>query len=127
MGVAMSFAAVPPSLAVNEILGAAATPLPLHTELLLTDLVVIPMIAVAAFLWVFLVPMPAPRIGISPVGLILDFGLRTERFPWDRVFCVGALLVTVSPRIGVRASYRLDDFQADRVNKFLNAGPRATI
>ncbi|MCI4368793.1 MAG: hypothetical protein L3K09_04440 [Thermoplasmata archaeon] len=66
-------------------------------------------------LWGNLVPAPLPRLGVFGGGVVVDYGLRSESFPWDRVAVRGDRLVLSSRRIGFISPYRMTATQASRV------------
>jgi hypothetical protein len=73
-------------------------------------------------LWVMLVPIPLSRVGVSPGGILIDYGLRTDRFPWSRALLRGERLEVVSRRLGLRTVYALTPYQASRI-AFLQPAP----
>jgi len=76
-----------------------------------------------SMLWMNLVPVPAHRLGLSPEGVVIDYGLRSERFSWDRTSLRGMRLEVLSPWLGLRSSYSLTPYQAGRVT-YLRPVPR---
>jgi hypothetical protein len=65
--------------------------------------------------YVLLVPYPATRLGVSSVGVLMDYGLRSELFPWDRVVVRENRLVSETRRLHLPVSFSLTRIQADRV------------
>lgn len=70
-------------------------------------------------LWAAFVPLPAPRLGVSPEGVVIDYGRRSEAFPWERAFLRGSRLEVKSRRFGIRSTYALTEYQASRVARLL--------
>jgi len=64
--------------------------------------------------WFGLFPFPASRLGLSPAGVVLDFGLRSARYPWSRTFVYGDRLYVISDGLGLVTRYRLTPYQAWR-------------
>lgn len=89
------------------------------TGMLVDDLLLVPPVGLAAAFWVLLVPMPASRIGISPIGVTIDFGLRLETFPWDRVLPSRNTLVTLGKRRHLPTAHALTPYQSSRISAFL--------
>lgn len=68
-----------------------------------------------ALVWGLLVPMPVERLGLSPEGVVIDHGLRSDRWPWSRVSLRGSVLELRSLRFGGVARYSLTPDQSRRV------------
>jgi hypothetical protein len=66
-------------------------------------------------LWALNVPVPATRLGVSPQGVVIDYGLRSAFWPWRRAFLRGNRLDMVSERYGVASRFALTPYQASRV------------
>ena len=60
-------------------------------------------------------PPPLPGVGISPKGVIADYGLRREPYPWSRVFLSGDMLLLVSRRLSIVSRFRVTAYQAARL------------
>jgi hypothetical protein len=59
--------------------------------------------------------MPATRLGISPEKIVVDLGLRSESYPWAKVFLRGRRLEVISRRFGIRGTYALTPQQVGRI------------
>lgn len=68
----------------------------------------------AAF-WTRTVPMPAPRLGITPGGLVMEEGAVREVLPWDQVAVEGTLMRLTPVQYRMITTYRLTDGQATRL------------
>jgi hypothetical protein len=75
------------------------------------------------FVWWALVPMPLGAAEISPLGVTVKFGLRTESFPWGRVHLVDSRLHTVGRWLGLTNRYSLTPYQVSRIQRFLDPHP----
>lgn len=68
----------------------------------------------AAF-WTRTVPLPAPRLGIAPAGLVVQEGAIREVFPWDHVSFDGTLMRLTPVQYRMITTYRLTHGQATRL------------
>ena len=66
-------------------------------------------------LWTLAVPYPVPLLGLSPSGLILDWGTRAVFVPWERAWVQGHRLEVPRRRLGGRIAYTLTPTQASRI------------
>jgi hypothetical protein len=83
--------------------------------LLVAQLAAIGNAAAPGWMWVTIVPSPIPRLGVSPGGLSIDHGMRTEELPWSRVFLRQNRLDVLYPRVGALMSFRLTPYQTSRI------------
>jgi len=65
--------------------------------------------------YVLLVPYPATRLRVSSAGVVIDYGLRSELFPWDRVVVRENRLLSETRRLHLPVSFSLTRIQKDRV------------
>lgn len=66
-------------------------------------------------LWAILVRMPVSRMGVSPDGVRIDHGVRSDFWPWDRASLRGSRLEVFSSRYRIPSWYTLTPLQATRV------------
>jgi hypothetical protein len=85
----------------------------------ISDLVFLLSIVVGGLIWIAFVPMPASRIGISPLGVVFKSAFRLTIVPWSRVMLVANTLVILTPKTRVARSLSLDQYQVSRVALFV--------
>ena len=74
----------------------------------------------AIYLAMTLIPLPAPRIGVYPGGVVFDYGLRQETVAKTRLRLVGSRLFVLPRWLGPAASYRLNVHQVNRIRLVVN-------
>jgi hypothetical protein len=66
-------------------------------------------------LWGMMVPYPACRLGLSAAGVRIDYGARSELFPWDQVLRHEDRLISTTRRLRIPVAFSLTPYQAGRV------------
>jgi len=82
---------------------------------LVLQLTAIGLAAGPMFLWAAAVPMPASRLGVSPIGIVVDYGLGSKFIPWERAYVRDGHLEVLSRRVGIRTKYSLTPLQLSRI------------
>jgi hypothetical protein len=82
---------------------------------LVSDVVGFPVILVVLTIWWACVPSPASRLGLSPEGVAIDYGLRTVHTPWSRIMTSGERLYVISRITGFATPFQLTRYQVSRV------------
>jgi hypothetical protein len=62
-----------------------------------------------------LTPMPISSFWISPGGIIIDYGLRTEFHPRDRLHLIGTRLFVFGKWSSLPWAYKVTPYQAARI------------
>ncbi|MGA7860316.1 MAG: hypothetical protein WCB19_00465 [Thermoplasmata archaeon] len=76
-----------------------------------------------AIIWALLVPMPPVGIGISPAGVILDWGVRQQKLTWQEVGTHSGRLYQIRSRWLPPRPIAVSAYQFDRLTHFLRSAP----
>ncbi len=76
-----------------------------------------------AIIWTLLAPMPPVGIGISPTGVILDWGVRQQTLPWKEVVAHNGRLYRLRSRRLPPYPIAVSTHQFDRLTYFLWSSP----
>ena len=82
---------------------------------LIVQLVAIGLAADPLMLWVLFVPMPAPRLGLSPRGVTFEAGLGTHYVPWEGAYLRAGRSEILVRRSGLWIAYSVTPLQKRRI------------